>query len=557
MKKRYILLVSLLGTSLLQAQAQLDRTVVVENIYNPDIMNANKINVLPTPEEPQTNKAEIEYATALRPVNEFDFRPIANWGTTPEQATAKRGYLRAGYGTSGNVDARASYLFDLSENDKVNASLSLRGMNGTTDMPDDASIEEWDARSYRTRGNIGWLHKFEKLTLNVAAEGESQVFNYIRYANRGNNHQHNTLGSLRAVVSSNNPDARIRFNAGTGVLYGSQKYAYGYWKDNSERYSETIIRTNGTVTGDINANSSINVAAQMDNIFIRGGGKASYTSLLLNPYYLATGEKWKARIGAHIDPLLGKGHVTCKFAPDLYGEYTLTKDYLVYAQIDGGRQINDFRRINQFNPYGTPYRYKFNGPLSGPIYYTRTDTYIPINGQVGVKAHPVKDLNLRVFGGYRMSDNELFSSECTYEGIRHACLMQDDATAVYAGATAQYTWKDLFTTEAAFTWHKWDSDILDKYATLHPEMTLHWSASLQPVKNLRVGLDYKFEQRCKNAKGERQDAMNNLGATVSYQFLPWLTAYVQGDNLLNQKYYQYILYPAQGINALVGVAMEF
>ena len=50
--------------------------------------------------------------------------------------------------------------------------------------------------------------------------------------------------------------------------------------------------------------------------------------------------------------------------------------------------------------------------------------------------------------------------------------------------------------------------------------------------------------------------MNNLGATVSYQFLPWLTAYVQGDNLLYQKYYQYILYPAQGFNALIGVAME-
>ena len=54
MKKLYILMTALTGTAFLQAQepekkeAQLDRTVVVENLYNPDIMNAGKINVMPT-----------------------------------------------------------------------------------------------------------------------------------------------------------------------------------------------------------------------------------------------------------------------------------------------------------------------------------------------------------------------------------------------------------------------------------------------------------------------------------------------------------------------------
>ena len=52
MKKLHILMGILLGTTALQAQepektaTQLDRTVVVENLYNPDIMNANKINII-------------------------------------------------------------------------------------------------------------------------------------------------------------------------------------------------------------------------------------------------------------------------------------------------------------------------------------------------------------------------------------------------------------------------------------------------------------------------------------------------------------------------------
>lgn len=560
MKIRYILLVTLMGAGALKMQAQLDRTVVVENLYNPDIMNANKINVLPTQEEPQVNKAQIEYASKLQPVDKFDFAPIASWGSVPEQLDAKRGYLRAGYGTGGNVDVRANYLFDWGTDDQLNASFSLRGMNGTIDLPDGASIKEWDARAYRTRGNIDWVHRFDNLILDVVAEGESQVFNYIKYAAEGGNHQHNTLGRVQANIRSNNPDARICFVAGTGLLYGSQKYSYGYWKTNNSRYAETIIRSHGLVTGDVNENSKINIAAQMDNVFIssdEGGRDARYTSLQLNPYLLTQGGNWNARIGAHVDPLFGGGHATCKFAPDLYGEYMLTKDYRVYAQIDGGRLINDFRSVNQLNPYMTPYRYKFNNYPSIPHYYARKDTYIPINGQLGFKAHPVRDLDMRVYGGYRKSDNEMFSSRYLMDGVSHAILMQDDATAVYAGVAALYTWKEVFTTQADVEWSKWDSDIFDKYVTLHPEMSLHWSANIRPIDELRVGVDYRYERRCKGLNGERPDAMSNLGITASYLICPWLTAYVQGDNLLNQKYDQYVLYPAQGINALVGVAMEF
>ena len=67
LKKTYILFGLFAGVTTLSAQepgkdAQLDRTVVVENLYNPDIMNAHKINIMPTLEEPQTVKKQIEYA---------------------------------------------------------------------------------------------------------------------------------------------------------------------------------------------------------------------------------------------------------------------------------------------------------------------------------------------------------------------------------------------------------------------------------------------------------------------------------------------------------------
>lgn len=59
--------------SCLQAQTTqpkdttMTRTVVVEQEYNPDIMDASKVNVLPKVEEPTVSKKEVEYATTFFP----------------------------------------------------------------------------------------------------------------------------------------------------------------------------------------------------------------------------------------------------------------------------------------------------------------------------------------------------------------------------------------------------------------------------------------------------------------------------------------------------------
>ena len=66
MKKiAFIAGMGLLSVSALQAQqdSTLNRTVIVENQYNPTVMDASKINVLPKVEEPAVPKANIAYAT--------------------------------------------------------------------------------------------------------------------------------------------------------------------------------------------------------------------------------------------------------------------------------------------------------------------------------------------------------------------------------------------------------------------------------------------------------------------------------------------------------------
>ena len=51
----------------------MNRTVVVEQEYNPDIMDASKVNVLPKVEEPTVSKKEVEYATTFFPAPSLSF----------------------------------------------------------------------------------------------------------------------------------------------------------------------------------------------------------------------------------------------------------------------------------------------------------------------------------------------------------------------------------------------------------------------------------------------------------------------------------------------------
>ena len=75
MKKiQYILAGTMLVSLSLGAQAQtqpqdttMNRTVVVEQEYNPDIMDASKVNVLPRVEPPTVSKKAVEYDATLMP----------------------------------------------------------------------------------------------------------------------------------------------------------------------------------------------------------------------------------------------------------------------------------------------------------------------------------------------------------------------------------------------------------------------------------------------------------------------------------------------------------
>ena len=125
-----------------------NRTVVVEQEYTPDIPDASKINVLPQVEAPTANKKAVEYDVTLVPANTIPATVMQAYTGKETQAKTHPGYIRLGYGNYGNLDARAGYLFTLSGRDRLNLNFRMNGMDGKLDLPENGG--KWNSYYYRT-----------------------------------------------------------------------------------------------------------------------------------------------------------------------------------------------------------------------------------------------------------------------------------------------------------------------------------------------------------------------------------------------------------------------
>ena len=240
-----------LSVAYAQQDSTLNRTVVVENEYNPNIMDASKINVLPRVEEPAVMKKGIEYATALRPVSAWTYESMSPITREWAMNRAKRGYVRAGYGNYGNVDFKAGYLWDITGKDRLKVGVSLDGMNGKLKH---WNAEDWKSRFYSTEFRLDYSHDFSKVTLNLGGGLQSQVFNYMPDSEmhtasaRATDKQHHTLGDFHIGVSSRDESLPLQFTLQTGLKYFGIKYPLDY-SGNASTGKEKIVHTEGDVWG--------------------------------------------------------------------------------------------------------------------------------------------------------------------------------------------------------------------------------------------------------------------------------------------------------------------
>lgn len=526
----------------MQAQVQeqakdttVNRTVVVEQEYAPDINDATKINVVPQVTPPTVSKKAVEYDARMVPAAQIPATTMQAYTGQETQPKAAPGYVRLGYGNYGNLDAQANYLFSLSSRDRLNLNFGMDGMNGSLDLPDENG--EWDAFYYRTRAAIDYLHAFNKVDLNVAGRFGLSNFNLLP-ALPGNK-QKFTSGDFHVGVRSTDDEMSFRFSAETNLMLYQRQHDLPY-----DDLQETLIRTKAEVTGDISDGQSISVALAMDNVLYQHTDFENYTSLDMNPYYLLQNDDWTLRLGAHVDLAFGFGK-TFRAAPDVYAQYNFADSYLLYVQAKGGKQQNDFRRLETICPYGQ-------------LASQADATYEQLNAALGFKASPVTGLWMNIYGGYQNLKNDLV------QGFDDDALLLygQNTSNVYFGAEVSYSYKDIFAIAASGTYRNWDTkkDETNPYAEaallFKPALEADLHVDIRPVSPFLLKLGYQHIAR-QEVEGQTIDAVSNLYAGLEYKLFKGISIYARANNLLNQKHQYYLGYPAEGINFVGGVSFCF
>lgn len=540
----------------------MNRTVVVEQEYNPDIMDASKVNVLPKVEEPTVSKKEVEYATTLFPATSIPADLMRPYIGKEIQPGSKPGYVRAGYGNYGNLDVLANYLFRLSDKDKLNVRFQMDGMDGKLTMPGEG--EKWNAYYYRTRANVDYTHQFNKIDLNIAGNFGLSNFN-LAPSEPGK--QKFTSGDLHLGLKSTDENYPLQFKAETNLMmYNRQNNNTFFFND---ALGETQIHTKGWVSGAISDEQSINIGLDMRNLIynkdLKQGEIPVYenrTALGLNPSYELNNDNWRLHVGANVDLSFGSGE-SFRVSPDVVAQYIFSDSYVLYAQATGGKMVNDFRRLETICPYALPTN-------------SIQDTYEQFNASLGFKMSPIPGLWFNLYGGYQDLKDDLFqtiglpydnetpdsenpgneSSNSEASPFQYLNLGTTNSNNFYAGMKISYEYKDIIALSAAGTYRNWDTKE-DFALLLKPACEFNFNVNFRPIKGLNVNIGYDYIGREKIEDFGKLSAVSDLHAGASYNVFKGVSVYARINNLLNKKYQYYLGYPTEGFNFLGGLSFSF
>ena len=560
-KKLVILSIGMLPLMFVNAQQQdttFVRTVVVENEYNPTVMDASKINVLPKVEEPTVPKTHIDYANSIRPIGTWNYQamqPIVNeWKPDP----ASRGYLRAGYGNNGNVDARFGYLWDITKRDRLNIAASLDGWNG-----DLAGLrnQDWSSRLYNTKVGLDYRHAFKKVDFLLGGAYRSQVFNYISYMaddNEGdvvpdatNNQtgnpsgkQHQTLAHAYMGFASNDPDMSIQFETELGFKSFKEKYPVN---NLNEANKETNLYVVADVWKQNKNHTRLGLKARFDNYAYANELVENRNVFEINPYFALQNDDWKVRLGAHVDWIGMKDDDKVYVSPDVNLEYTFSDGYVLFAKAEGGRQASSFYEWVDMTPY-------FLESNVNPIYLT-------LDAALGLKASPANGWWFLLSGGYQIRENDACWILAQKHLYWYAVNFYGKTDVYYGTVELKHDYKDLLDFSLKGTYYHWDYDNKDLIGlastdalSLKPEVEILAEVGFKPMQGLRVNLGYEYVKRCNDNMG---DPVSNLYAGADYALLKNLNVFAKINNLLNKEYVAPYVYPAQKLNFLAGVSLQF
>lgn len=526
-----------------------DRTIIVEKEYNPDINDADKINVLPRTERKSSEpKTAVQYATTPYSYdNRFEFVPMQLRYKPIGPARSRQTYIYAGYGNNGNADAGLYYNSPVFNNNEIKLDAIFDGINSKRKI-NELNDAEWNARYYRTDMAADYAHTFNIMKLYVHGGFGLDNFNYHPAFDLSaiDDKQRHTKADVKAGIVSNEGE---RLSYDISFAYSFFDKAYNFEADNAANRENQVTIDAGVGYG-INDLSKIGVQLLMRNYTYTISNLKDYTTVTLHPTYSINNGNMNINLGVQLD-MTANGRKRFNIAPDFRFDYTFAGKYNVYATAGGGRIDTGYRFLEMFNPYWNPnfMNKYFDSKTEQPI--DLSNNYRQLEASIGFKGSPVEGLRFDIKGGFDANRGDLCliaDSKSQYSEME-----QKETNVLYGQAEVSYAYKDRFRFSIAGKFMKWGNADA-QFLALKPRYDINTCMDATIIDGLVLNLAYRSIGRTdKSVAGN----INDLSARLSYTFFKGLGAYVRASNIISCDNKYYYAYPSAGASIVGGLHYTF
>lgn len=534
----------LLGTSMAvfaQKDTTKKQTIDITSSYKPVLRNAVKVNFSATNLPADTSKTVGPYM--VPPQNLFfTYQPISLKPLALQQDTALelggRNFIKLGYGNLSTPYANAGFSFGDGKKSLVNFYADYISSTGKIKNQDYSRMNIKGSGSYFTNrneiyGNVGFsqheygLYGYDHLMHNYDKSDVLQRFQDLSIKGGFRNKDKNETGI------NYNPTVQL------GVFQSQDKLTEG-----SFVIDAPVEKTFGDVF-------SIKVGANADLTAYTTEGMIPNNIKFHNNIFQIAPELIYAKptitIHAGISPTWDNGKLSV--LPNIYGEAQIKDQaFLVEAGLIGRFIKNSYRNLSTINPYLAPVTFQKNTK--------ETEFY------GGIKASVGKHFNFSAKAGVISYNNlPLYINDTATDYKSFRISYESKLTDLRIHADMSFVSQDKFTITGGLTLNGYTglSDNDKAWGTIPLEFvgSMRWWA----YKQLLLKADFKTfaggPYLLKNNVNGTLSGGTDLSAGMEYVINKKFSAWLDFNNIFNNKYERWHNYEVYGMNVLGGVIYKF
>lgn len=542
-KASLIITIALLSQANLFAQRDTTRkqTIDITSSYQPVLRNAVKINFSGSQLAADTSRPSLAYNIpsqnlfyAYQPIS---LRPLA-LAQDSNLYLGGRNYLKAGFGMYSTPLLEAGVSFGDGKKSLLNLGASYIASKGN-----DIKFQDYSMLKVKATGNM-FTEKNE-----VYATASVSTDNYFLY------------GYDQTLFDLKKEDVRQQFQAfdmmigARNITEGPAGISYnpslqvGFFT-NKDKLSETTIIVDLPASKKINDELNLKLTAK--------GDFTNYATKTLVPDNISFGNNVLSiapafeyntdfvKINAGVTPTWSNGDFA--FLPDVTADIKVQdKVFMIQAGMVGRFVKNTFRNLSNINPYLATMTTQEN---------TRETEFFG-----GLKASLGKHFNVSAKASYINYRNlPLFVNDTILENT-FVVSNETKASNFRIHGDINYINQDKFTITAGLTFNGYTGLQVNSNAWHTVPMEFNGALRWWAFEKLLLKSDVYFynggKYRLKSGQARALPGATDVSAGAEYKINKQFSAWLSGNNLLNDKYQRWNNYEVYGLNVTAGILINF